>query len=133
MVTTLVPGRLYNISGREGGDHCPSPIPNADEYSGQGMYVRQERIRGEEWDVFAALHENNNMLLRVRVPHNERAVVGTEVRSHRVIEHLVVFDRNDECRSLSVNRFLDRAAEIVPEAAVLDVLGLVEVILRNAA
>lgn len=107
MVDKLVPSGIYDIHGT---DMSIGAYSIGRPYSCMAMYVRDEKISGERWHVFASFASST--LLRVRVPADDARVDGGRVNASRLVHTLISEPRNDPNRSPSINSYLDEAQRL---------------------
>ena len=101
----LVPGEEYKIADAS---RIPPFITDC------AMYVRNERIGGKDWHVFA-VGSSVCSLVRKRVPCEDARLEDKTVTSYNLVGKAIMYERDDPQRLPSVNEFLDEAIRLAGE------------------
>jgi len=105
----LKPGGFYSVRGKERGSG-----PGFPESIRPTMYVRDERVGGVNWNVFAAIWQNG-CLMRVKVPTDGAIIRNSQVElpvGHHFLETTVICLPRSE-RAKSVETFIQDAYRLI--------------------
>jgi len=109
-MTELIPGKFHKVGGK-GHRH----LVGKDQSLAHSMYVRQERIEGVPWHVFATVWPNE-ILMRVRVPVASADMNDERVWGERgIVANTIISQEGDNHRSPSIRPFIDEAHRIAQE------------------